>query len=604
MAAVTDTAYDRVAHALESATGYRAPNEKAAWRCPAHDDSHASLSVSRGQKGAVLYCHAGCDVEQILDAIGLTKADLFDDPPEKRNGSDRRDIVATYDYTDEHGQLLFQVVRMVPKTFRQRRRDPAGEWQWNIADTRRVLYRLPRVVEAVQRGHTIYVVEGEKDVHAIEAAGGTATCNPGGAGKWRDEYSRALAGANVVIVADNDAPGLQHAHQVEASLLGVRANVRIVTARAGKDAADHLSAGHTLEDFAAYPPAAPHTIKRPFERVPIDLRSPPADIAMLHDWLYGNGCLTVLQSEPGVGKSWLALLLSCEVIAGGGDVVYIDEEGGRDLVHQRLAALGADPDAIAAHFWYYEFEHRDWSDDDMAALVDMLDQIPNPQLAVLDSLPDFLAVAGGDEDKAKDVTKFIKQVCGAFRERGCAQLLLDHLPKPERGTKAQRSRYSRGSGAKLGKADATLLLEAEQEFDDHTSGLLRLWKTKDRRGRLRLPNLGRTGTHITVTVSDGHIEFVDEPEAENAGWDGPTECMNAVVELLRRAPGTEFSKRRLVTSMRAAGHTFRDGTIHEAAERLALQHRISYRKGPKNSDLYSHQQGDQTTAATLDEEDF
>ena len=83
----------------------------------------------------------------------------------------------------------------------------------NLNGTRRVLYSLPRVIEAVAAGRTIYVVEGEKDVHAIERAG--ETCNPGGAGKWREDYSAALAGAKVVV-ADRmvaDAPATERQHR-------------------------------------------------------------------------------------------------------------------------------------------------------------------------------------------------------------------------------------------------------------------------------------------------------------------------------------------------------------------------------------------------------
>ena len=85
----------------------------------------------------------------------------------------------------------------------------------NLNGTRRVLYSLPRVIEAVAAGRTIYVVEGEKDVHAIERAGEVATCNPGGAGKWREDYSAALAGAKVVV-ADRmvaDAPATERQHR-------------------------------------------------------------------------------------------------------------------------------------------------------------------------------------------------------------------------------------------------------------------------------------------------------------------------------------------------------------------------------------------------------
>ena len=95
----------------------------------------------------------------------------------------------------------------------------------------------------------MYVVEGERDVLALERAGVTATCNPMGAGKWRDTYAESLVGADVVVVADQDEPGRRHARQVAASLEGKASSVRIVEAAVGKDAADHLAAGKTIDGF-------------------------------------------------------------------------------------------------------------------------------------------------------------------------------------------------------------------------------------------------------------------------------------------------------------------------------------------------------------------
>ena len=55
-------------------------------------------------------------------------------------------------------------------------------------DTRRVPYRLPQLLAATERGETVWIVEGEKDVHTLMRAGVTATCNPQGAGKWQPEF--------------------------------------------------------------------------------------------------------------------------------------------------------------------------------------------------------------------------------------------------------------------------------------------------------------------------------------------------------------------------------------------------------------------------------
>lgn len=163
--------------------------------------------------------------------------------------SARREIVEIYNYVDESGVLLSQVVRLRPKSFWQRRPDGDGGWVWKLDDVRRVLYRLPAVLEASATGETVYVVEGERDVHAIENAGGVATTAPGGAGKWRAEYSETLRGAHVIVVADRDDAGLAHGWSVYAALEGVAASVRVVQAREGKDAADHLEAGYGPDEF-------------------------------------------------------------------------------------------------------------------------------------------------------------------------------------------------------------------------------------------------------------------------------------------------------------------------------------------------------------------
>ena len=122
------------------------------------------------------------------------------------NHPQRREI-ERYPYADENGEHLYDVVRYEPKSFAQQRADGA----WSMDGVRYVLYRLQRVIEAVACAITIFIVEGEKDVHAIEAAGGYATCNPGGAGRWRDSYTQFFEGAaRVRIVADRRPSKKRH----------------------------------------------------------------------------------------------------------------------------------------------------------------------------------------------------------------------------------------------------------------------------------------------------------------------------------------------------------------------------------------------------------
>lgn len=240
-------------------------------QCPAdgHDDRTASLSVAQGDVGAVVCCQAGCDTKTaVLPSLKLGFPDLFDQPRKARNRAPRR-VVAEYRYTDELGELLFVKVRYEPKDFAVKRPDGRGGWTYRLGDdTRRVLYRLPEVLAAVEAGRTVYVVEGEKDADRLAAMGHAATCNFDGAAKdgqrakWRPEYATVLRGADVVIIADRDAPGVAHARAIAASLDGKAKNAAVMQAavdRAHADISDHLDAGLGLDDLVPVKPEPPQS---------------------------------------------------------------------------------------------------------------------------------------------------------------------------------------------------------------------------------------------------------------------------------------------------------------------------------------------------------
>lgn len=216
--------------------------------CPAHEDSEPSLGVTEADGKLLLSCHAGCATQDILDVLELSWSDLF---VHARNYAEPDEV---YSYVDEAGKELFQALRFNKpgggKDFRQRHRDEEGQWVYNLDGVRRVLFNLPRVIEAVKNGETIYVTEGEKDARRLEQEGKVATCNPMGAGKWREEYAVFLEGAaQVIVVVDRDEPGRKHAEDIRASLTGRVGALHFVRAKTGKDAYDHLEAGHAVEEF-------------------------------------------------------------------------------------------------------------------------------------------------------------------------------------------------------------------------------------------------------------------------------------------------------------------------------------------------------------------
>src|SRR5262249_6566772 len=123
-------------------------------------------------------------------------------------------IACTYDYCDADGNLLFQVVRMDPKDFRQRRPGASkGTWVWNLDGVDKVLYKLPDIVNRPQM--PVWVTEGEKDVLTLNGILQVATTSPGGAGHWRNEYSQYLSNRDVILCGDNDKAGKEHMADVQ-----------------------------------------------------------------------------------------------------------------------------------------------------------------------------------------------------------------------------------------------------------------------------------------------------------------------------------------------------------------------------------------------------
>lgn len=207
-------------------------------RCPAHDDNRASLCIGIIGSGIGVYCQAGCDTDAVLATVGLKMADLFAEQPNHTGHEPRGEIVATYDYHDADGTLLFQVARFEPKDFRQRKPDGKGGWDWSVKGVKVVPYNLPSIT-AADLAATIFICEGEKDCDRLAALGLVVTCNAGGASiksaknpkpscKWRKAHAAYLTGRNVVVIPDCDDAGRDHADGVARSLYGKATSLKIL----------------------------------------------------------------------------------------------------------------------------------------------------------------------------------------------------------------------------------------------------------------------------------------------------------------------------------------------------------------------------------------
>jgi hypothetical protein len=115
------------------------------------------------------------------------------------------------------------------------------------------LYREDELRAAIEAGRTVLIVEGEKDVDTASQYGITATCSPHGSSSWPDVYTPIFRNASVVVVQDNDAPGIRCARAAANAISGVAASVKLLlplSDRPGGDLADYFEEGGTREGLA------------------------------------------------------------------------------------------------------------------------------------------------------------------------------------------------------------------------------------------------------------------------------------------------------------------------------------------------------------------
>lgn len=131
---------------------------------------------------------------------------------------------ATYDYTDEIGNLFYQVCRFEKegekKEFVQRTPDHEGLG----SNTPRFPYNLPALV----RSDEVFIVEGEKDVETLRTFGLTGTTNSGGAKNWDPSLNHWFKDKKVVILPDNDEPGAAHAKMLVGMLKPIAKSVKVL----------------------------------------------------------------------------------------------------------------------------------------------------------------------------------------------------------------------------------------------------------------------------------------------------------------------------------------------------------------------------------------
>jgi putative DNA primase/helicase len=445
--------------------------------CPTHPDKNPSLKWKDHGDKVLLNCYAtsACRTEDILAAVGLTMADLFHQPRPRLE--DR--IIATYDYRDLAGQLVYQTVRLQPKDFRQRRPDGQGGWIWNLDGVERLCYRLNELADAGADvlPTTVFFVEGEKDADRLWSLDVRATTTPMGAGYWRERFAEQLKAAGVrvlVILPDNDDPGRKHAEQVARSCHALGIEVFVVTLPGlpdKGDVADWLDEGHTLSDLLTVispadrwtpddgpPVLGAGRIERKSSgaeaQEPGGERDQPADGPALQklstiprraiEWLWrpylALGKITQLSGDPDQGKSFVMDDLFARITAGGrwptgeliGEpspvVIVSAEDDAGDTIRPRIEEAGGNPELVYILDGRYRGGHLE---EFVLNQIDLLTEVVGATKARIFGFDPYSAFLGRDTDEWKNaaVRAFLAPLKRFIEAHRVAALLITHFNK-------------------------------------------------------------------------------------------------------------------------------------------------------------------------------
>ena len=320
--------------------------------CPAHDEKNPSLSIGQGDDGRILlHCHAGCSLENITSALGISVSDLFPPPtPPPSNQTYETQIEACYSYYDTNGNLVAQKVRTpnAPKGC-WRRPDGKGGWIYNRAGVPHCLY-----FAGERNSNNILIAEGEKDCNSLHALGFDAASGMDGAGKgkWKPEYTQQLKGKDVSIFMDNDNVGMDYGVETAAALYGHARSVQLIDLRMSwpetpehgdvTDFIEHFGRDKALDMISKLLVDPPQWMPHSNESPPIANNDTPGLICAADvpyeppDWLIRpylqKGKLTIIQADNGSGKTVFACGLAAAVTSGKDFLGISVQDSGNVLV--------------------------------------------------------------------------------------------------------------------------------------------------------------------------------------------------------------------------------------------------------------------------------
>lgn len=241
--------------------------------CPCHDDNKPSLDIALGNIKVVGDCKAGCKYSDIANKIGVPQEQWYYDYYDKKQDGfnsfqykekrkmyiesrEKRKIEAIYNYFFRNGQYAFTKVRLQGKRIIYGRVENERFIYGLSRNKPRKSYRavygnLRDIKKAIDDNKPIFIVEGEKDVDTLTKHGYTSFTY-GGVNDWQSDFAELVNGAMVIILADNDKPGIDVANRIYEDVVSVAKSVKIMVPMPDipkADITDYFESGKTNADF-------------------------------------------------------------------------------------------------------------------------------------------------------------------------------------------------------------------------------------------------------------------------------------------------------------------------------------------------------------------
>jgi len=561
--------------------------------CPGHADQNTpSLSVTEKEDGAVLvHCFVCKDQERVLRALeerGVRRSDLFggtDEGPNP-NGSKkakrRMCLTKAYDYKTPDGKFIkHHALRFTPppegeahhsdclgdhvnssrkdKDFLQARPNDNGGYVYGLDGVQPTLYDLGDAMRASLGGQMVVWVEGEKDAdNGRERLGLTTTTCPMGAKHWKPHYASFLTGAHVVVVADNDGPGREHAEKVARELLPFAASVKILKLPGVPekgDLSDWIEAGGTREQFDRLVSETPQfflpTIESEFGEkafLPVkSLREVVAEAEETPDFivkdLLKKGELTDLSGLAKYSGNTTFIMHALKAVRDGdlflgeptkeARILYLTEQGNNFKEAIENAALDLDDDGFVV------VQHRDVRGEEWEELIEKaikLCEKDGRDVLVVDTFAAFTKLIGSEENNAGDIRERMEPLKKAAQSHDLAVLIVRHAGKD-----------GKGRGSSQFEAEVDIVATLKRPEGNHAETVRQL-ETIGRYGATKL-NIELTDRGYVPLGSDEKVAFTKAVRTIKGVL--PRRKENAITEdaLLEKTKG-EVSKGTLIRALR------------------------------------------------------